>query len=231
MSKIIDPLILSVVLFGSHAREDHNEDSDYDICVFIKDEKKQKISESAILKYVGIAEGPLVNFNIYTDSVFNLMLKYGSLFLWHLKLEGKVLYGKDYFDSKVSGLKKFERHREELMYYRTLLYDLCDSRKKISDITEFDFALLFTLLRNTCMILTQKHKAPSFGRMESFIKAKELFPDIPLKYWDYECLSKYKITYERTTIAHSSPSMKPLKIEYYTRLANNLLDFALEHTK
>lgn len=95
----MDPNILSIVLYGSRARRDPDKSSDFDVCIFTKVRQDEKIILENIADIVSQLRSQKITPTCYTDSVVNSMLERGSLFLWHLKLEGVILYGEDYFKS------------------------------------------------------------------------------------------------------------------------------------
>lgn len=193
----MDSNILSVILYGSFARNDHDSMSDLDICVLIKDDYKKNIDFDEIKSFVTITPPKIINIISYSSSSIDEMLKYGSMFLFHLKLEGKVLYGKNYFNKIINRLKPFRHHREEILYLLDILNDLLSSYKKMHLPNEMDLAILFTISRNTCMILAHKMNEFIFGRQSCYLSAKTLFPTLPLQYDDYLYLSKWKMIYER----------------------------------
>ena len=75
----------------------------------------------------------------YYASVVDLMIENGSLFLWHLKLEGKVLYGKGHFDKIIKNLKPFRCHHEEIMYHAMLFDDLIQSKEYIHQQEKYSY--------------------------------------------------------------------------------------------
>ncbi len=70
----------SLVLFGSCARGDNNENSDVDLLALTLDkETTRKSFENFII-------------NIYSKCQLEQMTKEGSLFVWHLVKEGKIMF-------------------------------------------------------------------------------------------------------------------------------------------
>jgi predicted nucleotidyltransferase len=223
----MDPNILSIILYGSRARRDHDKSSDLDICILTKERQAEEISLEEIEKVVVPLQPKEIIQTCYPDSVVNSMLEHGSLFLWHLKLEGEVLYGEDYFVSKIKRLKKFKNHQDEIIYHSELFQDLKRAWKRLDIINELDLSLLFTVTRNTCMVLSHNAGKPSFGRISCFSSAKQLFPKLPMIIDDYLYLSSWKIIYERGIKSHQSlPNLK----KYKSIILNveNLLKYATE---
>lgn len=223
----MDSNILSIILYGSRARRDHDKSSDLDICILTKERQVGAIGLKEIKEVVAPLQPKKITPTCYPDSVVDSMLEYGSLFLWHLKIEGEVLYGEDYFASKVRRLKKFENHQDEIIYHSELFQDFKRAWKHLFIINEFDLSLLFTVTRNTCMVLSHYAGKPSFGRISCFSSVKQLFPKLPMLIDDYLYLSSWKIIYERGLKSQQPlPNLK----EYESIILNieNLLKYATE---
>jgi len=222
--------VLSIILYGSHARNDNNANSDYDICIFTKKLDGQKLTSSEINNLCKNSQHLQITPIYYQESLVDDMLEYGSLFLWHLKLEGKILFGKKYFLSKIKKLKPFISHHSEILYHKELFSDLNNYLDCIFLPNEFDLSLLFTIARNTCMLLAHKRGNPTFGRLSCYAAAKKLFPDLPIEKKEYLYLSKFKNIYERgTTQKYNLPSES--KFKKFIVLIDNLLKYALKKTE
>jgi predicted nucleotidyltransferase len=226
----MDSNILSIILYGSHARHDHDDASDYDICVITRDRTTKEVTVEDLREVISPFISSRINITSYSDAVVSSMLRHGSLFLWHLKLEGELLYGERYFNDKVSKLEQFKTHFEEITYHKELFQDLMTSWKRLSMVNELDLSILFTIARNTCMVLSHLAGKPSFGRLSVFYCAKELFPHLPITVDKYVCLSRWKLLYER----ESEPSMPLPTTEEYDDIISDidiLLLFALKKTQ
>jgi len=206
--------ILSIILYGSQARKDCDDLSDTDICIFVEKRpfKEDNIDELKVL--VPHIKIDRANITVYPNDVVDLMASNGSLFLWHLKFEGVVLFGESYFQSKIKNLRKFINHADELSYHSEIYNDLLASWKKIRIINELDLSILFTITRNTCMVLSHFGGKPVFGRTSCFLIAKELFPELPFNIDDYKYLAKWKIIYERDACLNCALP----KVKYYEKL-------------
>ncbi len=193
----MDQNILSIILYGSHARKDHDAASDYDICVFTRERTSEELKIEDIAEVVSSLHSSNINLVTYPASAVSAMLSHGSLFLWHLKLEGKVLYGEQYFTNKLRKLARFKTHYDDIKYHDELFNDLKKAWNVLSIVNELDLSLLFTIVRNTCMVLAHKQGRPTFGRLSSYHAAKEALPSLPLTIEMYTYLSQWKILYER----------------------------------
>ena len=223
----MEPNILSIILYGSHARKDYDESSDYDICVITKERKNEELNIKELEEAIDPLELSEANIVCYPEAVLDSMLAHGSLFLWHLKLEGKVLYGAQYFNDKLHGLARFKTHYEEIKYHAELFHDLKRAWDLLSFVNELDLSLLFTIVRNTCMVLAHRAGKPSFGRVSSFHSAKEPYPNLPITFDQYLYLSRWKLLYER----ESSPPMALPNSDDFGKLLfaiDNFLQFAIQ---
>lgn len=220
--------VKAVILYGSYGRGDAVSDSDVDVCVFTSNERTS--TEEAIRDLVPNLPNEPLNLVVYSQKAVRAMLDYGSLFLWHIKLEGKVLLGREYVKSFMKELKPFVRHHDEIIYHRDLLLDIEDAVNSSWTPNELDLSLLFTISRNTCMILSHKRGEPVFGRYECYKTARRLCPDLPLTSQTFFYLSKWKTIYERTP----DPSAKlPDKNDMQRLISEtqHLLDYGHEYTK
>lgn len=222
----MDTNIQSIILYGSHARKDNDIFSDFDLCVLTKEREIHEIQQEEIIKLIGSLEASNPTLVSYSDAVVDSMIEYGSLFLWHLKQEGIILYGEDYFTNKIIKLKPFKTHYDEVMYHLEMFHDLQSSWDFLSIPNEFDLSILFTLSRNTCMVLSHKAGKLSFGRLNSFFTAKELFPDLPMSIDEYIYLSSWKIIYERDC-GTKHPLPKPDKYNKLLSDVGGVLNYAL----
>ena len=205
----MNPNILSIILYGSRARRDHDKFSDLDICILTKERQTEAIGLEEIEEVIAPFQPTKITATCYPDSAVDSMVEHGSLFLWHLKLDGEILYGEDYFASKTKRLKKFENHQDEIIYHSELFQDLKRAWERLGIINELDLSLLFTVTRNTCMVLSHYAGKPSFGRISCFSSAMQLFPKLPMIIDDYLYLSSWKIIYERGLNSQQSiPNLK-----------------------
>ncbi|MBU1087152.1 MAG: nucleotidyltransferase domain-containing protein [Candidatus Omnitrophica bacterium] len=220
--------VRAIILYGSHSRKDNDAKSDVDVCVFV-DRLEQKVDMSFLGNLTGESFAKDTNFVSYSTATLSLMIANGSLFLWHLKNESKILYGKSYFDKTIKNLRPFKGHASEIKFHHELLDDLIASWKYVCIPNEFDLALLFTIARNTCMVLCHKKGLFCFGRMSSFNNAKNLFPDMPLEVDCYSYLSGWKMIYERGDLEEKKiPNM--IRYKNLVACLKGLLEYAKKKT-
>lgn len=221
------PEIKAIVLYGSYARGDSDSKSDLDICIFTQEQAVVSVIQLASI--LPVPESCHLSLTTYCQADLEAMLEYGSLFLWHLKLEGKIEYGKEYLASQLTRLKPFERHHSEIGYHSEILDDLIAFTSTSYTANEFDLSLLFTIVRNTCMILAHKAGSPTFGRQDCYHAALKMFPDLPLEEETYLMLSEWKAVYERAA-AIKGPLPAAEEMQSLLTHVQTLLEYAYANT-
>jgi predicted nucleotidyltransferase len=223
--------VLSIVLFGSTARRDADQYSDKDIFIMCRDldiENLIKIKEDFIVPAIGYEEG----ISCYRREDVLLMAQKGSLFLWHLKLQGKVLFSKKgSFENIIANLKPYKDYEKDLSLYKELLSDVSASFQKRKTISEFDISVLFTIVRNVCILLCYHEATPKFGRSNAYIKVRGLFAeDLPLEETIFPKLCSCKLWYERA-IKPERDLIQDFPIQSALEQIECLIDFAMEKCK
>jgi predicted nucleotidyltransferase len=220
--------IKAVVLYGSHARGDANHDSDKDVCVFTQ--KYTPVDEIQLTSLLPVLGDTTLSLATYCQNDLTAMLEYGSLFLWHIKLEGRIVHGKDYLAPQLERLTPFQRHHAEIVYHAEIFDDLLNATTTPCTANEFDLSLLFTIVRNTCMILAHKAGVHVFGRLACYHVAAQMFHDLPLDETTYLKLSMWKSVYERGADAQRTlPSTKEMS-RLMTQV-QRLLEYADANTR
>jgi len=197
-SLLESPEILAAILFGSTAREDADAGSDKDIFVMCRN-----MSLSDLLKIkqdlVGPALGQEASICAYRYKDVVTMADKGSLFLWHLKLEGKVIFSEgEIIEGIFERLKEYNSYQDDLNCYRDLLSDIEQFLTEWGELSEFDLSLLFTISRNICMLLCYRDGQPKFGRFDVYYTARDIFGEtFPMPERLYRELCCWKMWYER----------------------------------
>ncbi len=126
------------------------------------------------------------------------MAKAGSLFLWHLRLEGVILHDPDGFaKNALCNLKPYENHTTDLDIYQKMLEGVKTDFLNDKVLTEVDLHVLHVIVRNTCMVLTTLSGLPVFGRFSAYQRVLNLFPKLPLDHSSYDELCRWHILYIR----------------------------------
>lgn len=194
-----DPCLLAVILFGSHARGDADPLSDRDICAFVRPRDYSHLEEMrGVLEQALHVESDALA--IYPASVVQEMAEAGSLFLWHLRLEGRILFDRnDFARDTFASLAVFSGYAEELHLFDTLLLDVEAALVSDGVLTEIDLHLLHSITRNICILLTSYSGTPAFGRASSVSKASSLYRSMPYDGDDFEQLCRWHLAYLRGT--------------------------------
>ncbi|AIU83887.1 nucleotidyltransferase domain-containing protein [Bacillus velezensis] len=188
--------LLSIILFGSKAREEEDQFSDVDIFLLVEDVCQKKMQD-----IITVVEKELpfenIGISIYKKSIYNKMLQEGSIFLWHLKLEGKIIYKKSNINL-YRDLKPFKKFDDNLNIYKNIYENTKNSLKK-NGVNIFDLSQLFFVCRNLCLLTCFKLDKPTFGRTSVYFKLSEYIGLLPLKVENYSFLSKCRLNYTRGT--------------------------------
>lgn len=186
--------IINVILFGSTAREDADEFSDVDIFLLVEDVSQERTEE--LIQFVKEKlEYDNIGFSLYRKSIFEKLMSEGSMFLWHLKTEGKYIYSRDNLDL-FKDLKPFENFTKNLNIY-TKLYSQTINSIKVNGSNAFDFSQLFFICRNICLLTCYRLGFPTFGRIEVYSKLVDYLNFTPIDWENYIYLSKWRLNYTR----------------------------------
>lgn len=193
----VSPSVIGSVLFGSEARGDADEFSDRDICTFFEDIRIcERVSVREQLATIYSTKASSVC--MYSRATSESMAKKGSLFLWHLKLESRILYDPERF---VIGLFEsvapYTGYREDISRYSQIAFAVQETLAERGKLNNADLHALFVALRNTCLLLTIREGSPVFARKLTLEAAYELFPELPNIRQLYDVFSAYHLIYTR----------------------------------
>lgn len=192
------PDLISVVEFGATARGDADVHSDRDIFILAEDAEPSRLI--ALRQEVASALGvrDVTTVTCFTTSTMDHMIDFGSLFLWHLKLEGRILNDSDgVAQEALHRLRPYRWFRKDLERFRDVFEDVRLSLEEFGNLNSFESHVLFGVIRNTCMLLTVKANSPSFGRATVFSEARALFPTLPLSEQTIRTLEQGHLVYHR----------------------------------
>ncbi|PFS93955.1 nucleotidyltransferase domain-containing protein [Bacillus cereus] len=186
--------LLSIVLFGSKAREEEDDFSDVDIFLLVED-----VPQARIVEIINITKAKLpfrnIGISLYTISTYKKLIFEGSMFLWHLKLEGKIIYKKSTLNL-YNGLSPFNNFKKNYIIYESLLKKSELSFQE-NGINEYDLSQLFFICRNLCLLTCFKVSSPTFGRISVYDKLIDIIGFKPLSREHYIYLSQWRLNYTR----------------------------------
>lgn len=184
-----------VIIYGSVARNEADNNSDIDIFALVEDSLTEFEKEMVIDKICPLISGKEINVSLYTKEVFNKMSKDGSLFLWHLKKEGKYLFNKNNEDIFIN-LANFNAYQKNMELYRDIFNSVQESFEK-NGINSYDLSMLFFLCRNLSILTCFKIGEPKFGRYSAYESLTKFLNFEPIIHSDFMYLSKWRIDYTR----------------------------------
>ena len=189
--------VVAIIEYGSYARGDNDENSDYDLFILTKG-KVPNFLEKDWKDYIQSEIGTQkFDISIYDTDTFELMLNHGSLFLWHLKLEGNILYTSDTNRDLFSGLQEFKGADEDLYLYRRLYKNTISSIETVG-VNYYHLYILSLITRNMLIIICYKMKKIGFGKKNVYENVKELLNgNIPISPDTYKVLNSFRLLYTR----------------------------------
>ncbi|MCO1600017.1 nucleotidyltransferase domain-containing protein [Desulfosporosinus nitroreducens] len=210
----------TIVIFGSHARGESDENSDLDLLFIIEDcdEISYLNKKISLQKQLDI---PFEWISLYTKNAINNMCEYGSYFLWHLKTECKIFYSKTQFLEKVlENIKPYRNTYFDLMEYSTICNDIRESIGFNDKTYNYELNILASIARNTCIALAYINNKISFGRIQPVKTCiEDIGIDFPFNIKEYIELYNFRIVYNRKLII---PNLKPITKEYINSWVDKL---------
>lgn len=189
--------VLAVFLFGSTARGDSNVNSDIDLCVVCENLNLTRLRDRK-KSVAAIFDIPEDDLSIFTRDAALKMASAGSLFIWHLKQEGKVLFDRaNVYKSLVQDLPEFDNYAEEIDIYKSLLSDVRSSLSMRMQAMSFDLHVLQVVVRNTCILLSSRGKTFMFSRRTAYESAKQRHLNFPINNHQFDILEQWHLYYTR----------------------------------
>jgi hypothetical protein len=150
-------------LYGSLARGDSDADSDTDILVVTADNPTTLDVRSLI------APDRIPSISQYSWNEMVGMAAYGSLFLHHIRLEGRPLYEDDVVQGLLrlilDHLPAYQRASSDVKAFRLAIQDVRHSMSRGGSAV-FEAPVLATVLRHSAILGCYVGGFPSFGRAE-----------------------------------------------------------------
>ena len=151
----------AIWLYGSHARGDALPDSDIDVLMIGEGHPREAWSSEV----GGIRGDPSIS--RYSWSEIGRMAEYGSLFLHHLRLEGRPIYEDEgcrgVFRRLLDGLPGYTNGLRDVQGFGTVLRDIKGSVRTEWD-DPFELSVLGTIVRHSAILGCWLQGVPEFGR-------------------------------------------------------------------
>jgi len=200
-TKSLPPTVEALLLFGSQSRGDPGYGSDTDLAVFVEVESLESLTEAKRQITQTIRDDPNVFFSVYSMKNAEAMASDGSLFLWHLKGEGAILYEKSgWLDGLMSRLQPYSRPKalRDIATFQCVLRDIDVALNDEASTLLFEASTLFSILRSLGMIVSMTNGSPNFRRWEPILQIKELMgPSFALSPSDLNILHSARLIYGR----------------------------------
>lgn len=170
----------AIWLYGSDARGDTDRKSDSDVLVISDSPPSRQIVAQ-------IAQADLARLAIsqYSWPEIEGMASYGSLFLHHVRLEGRPLFEGNGVSGRLRGilsvLGPYRRAPVDLRSFRLTVSDIRKSLSEGGSLT-FELSVLGTVVRHTAILACYISGHPTFGRIEPVRKLVNLWnldPNLP----------------------------------------------------
>ena len=180
----------SVWTYGSVARGDADRLSDHDVLVVGPESGEL----GAVMKEAGL-DGDAVSISRYSWEEIVGMAAYGSLFLHHVRLEGRPLYENDACRGRLRGvlgeLGAYALAPRDVQGFKTVLGDVAESLQR-GGAEAFELSVLGTVIRHASILGCWLLGNPTFGRLapvKFFSAAAGLAVGMP----DFERLYMYRL--------------------------------------
>jgi len=212
----------AIWLYGSHARRDHDCYSDIDIFIV----GKPNIDE--ILNQLEFRRSE-ISVSQYQWKEVAAMARYGSLFLQHLKLEGRPLI------LSLEGDERLKHLLRTLRPYQHIDRDIRAFTKCVDDIRKgvekgstpvFEMSVIATVLRHSAVLASSLIGSPKFGRLEPFQFVAKLwgFPDMVIR--EFERVYQFRLHEDGRASLPFDPSERDVRL--WVSQASNFLTLLKE---
>ena len=169
-----------------------------------------------------------VSLSLYSTRTAEFLAKDGSLFLWHLNLEGKVVFERTaWLVALFKLLKPYsgEKALRDVATFEKILDDVRNNLQAIESTYLFEATTTFAIVRNLGIIHSSLRGVPCFGRISPVIHlAKVMGNRFPFSDSDISRLNDLKLAYSRCPV-EMFPDLHGAWCEEMALGAKRILDF------
>ena len=209
--------LLGVYIFGSVARNEHDERSDLDLLAVVAD-GEGKVPVDRVLSCVpGNLQEMEASISWYGRKRLRTMFRNGELFAWHLHHEAIPLYEIDQVLANLGIPTIYNGARDDVVSFQNILEIIPTQLATSPDNAIYELGLIYVCLRNICMSASAMLCArPDFSRYSPF--ALHGLTPAPLTREEYEIAMACRMAGQRGITP--SLDITPAKVaDIYGRLA------------
>lgn len=160
--------VVNISIYGSWVRGDHDEYSDFDVIVAVRD-GSGKTTEEGIIEFVSSLYGSSPSISWYGISKINNMFTQGDLFAWHLFLESKSVGAYPTLESIFGKPSKYDTAAADISELSDILDGVSCELAKAPGNAVFEMGIIYVCARNIAMSGSSKLcSVPDFGRYSPF---------------------------------------------------------------
>ncbi|MGA3117920.1 MAG: nucleotidyltransferase domain-containing protein [Syntrophobacteraceae bacterium] len=199
----------TVWLYGSAARGDSDHISDLD--VFIALDEFQQIGE---VRRIARVMGEIWSVSAYLWTELEGMASYGSLFLHHLRLEGRPLYespkGRAHCATILSSLGPYRHAKRDVLAFRSVLSDVKESID-FGCVVHYELSVIATVMRHAGILGCYISGEPKFGRLEPVHRLVSLWSLHDKLSEKFTELYMFRLAADARAVLPFEPSMQDLE--------------------
>lgn len=142
--------VISIRIFGSMARGDHDDLSDADILVVVKD-RSGKVPEQVVSDHVRPWVGRAPTISWYGRNRLQDMFKSGHLFAWHLYRESRSVWGPTNIQDLFGRPAPYEDASLDILSFQTVMGGIPTALRRCPRNAVYEMGLLYVCVRNIAM--------------------------------------------------------------------------------
>jgi hypothetical protein len=197
---------LALWIYGSCARGDSDSQSDFDVLAICD----CNLNESDVAILLG-SDPSSIALSVYSWAELEGIAEYGSLFLHHVRLEGRRVLEAAHVSGRLrkilESLGPYKRVRQDMAAFRAGLEDVRESLNDGGSVV-FELSVMATIMRHAAILGCYVAGSPTFGRFSAVDRLVDLqFLEKQVAYRFRE-LYAYRLQAARGTAAPRQMSIK-----------------------